>query len=582
MSLDNRQKQYIKKKLRKIPLAEIAEDLGVSEEEILDYLKKKWPQEKYERFLKSRFEGDSISDAGTEPFSFLNFFKENKLALGFLALLVFLSYANSFGNGFVSDDVGVFLKSENFRHFSSVFSGPVHFSVPALFQYVAFHIGGLHPFTFRIINIFFHLGCVGLVYILLALSMDKRVAIIAASIFAVHPILTESVSWISGGLYAMYAFFFLLSFLFYLFSKSDKKYFKYAVIFFILSVLSSEKAMALFLVFFLYEFSFGNLKYSWRKIMPFFSISFVLLLVYALKIGGRVSDVSSASYQQGGGGGLYNPLIQIPVAIGSYLKLIFWPSRLTLYQTEMSFSQGQYLVLILITLAYLGAIFWSWRKNKNVFFWLVFFVITLLPTLTPLKISWIVAERYVYLGTLGIIVVVAMFFDKMLKLNENAKMVGYFVLVVIVATLSARTIIRNKDWKSEDTLWIATAQVAPSGQQIHNNLGDVYARQGDLPKAVDEFKKAIEINPNYADAYHNLANTYQQMNQFDLAIENYQKALSINPQLWQSYQNMAAIYFNQGDFQKALDSIQKALEIDPQNPQLQNNLKVIEAKMQGQ
>jgi Tfp pilus assembly protein PilF len=45
---------------------------------------------------------------------------------------------------------------------------------------------------------------------------------------------------------------------------------------------------------------------------------------------------------------------------------------------------------------------------------------------------------------------------------------------------------------------------------------------------------------------------------------------------------LASIYFDAGDFQKALDSIQKALEIDPQNPQLQNNLKVIEAKMQGQ
>ena len=581
MSLDNRQKQYIKKKLRKIPLSEIAADLGVSEDDILDYLKKKWPREKYERFLKSRFEAKSGSEEDGEPFSFWNFLSENRLVLAFLALLAIVSYANSFGNGFVSDDIGSFLKNENLGKFSLIFSGPAHFSLSAFFQFFAFHIGGMHPFTFRAINILFHLGSVFLIYTLLSLSVNKRVAVIAAALFAVHPILIESVSWISGSPYSMSAFFFLLSFLFYLFSDSDKKYFRYAVFSFILSIFASEKAMALFLIFALYEVSFGSLKYNWKKVMPFFSISFVLLLLYVFKVGSRVSSVEAQSYQTGGGG-MYNPLIQIPVAVGSYLKLIFWPARLTLYQTEMSFSQGQYLILLFIFLVYIGAIFWSWRKNKNVFFWLVFFVITLLPTLTPLKISWIVAERYVYLGTLGIIVVVAMLFDKILKLNENAKMVGYFALVVIVAALSVRTIIRNKDWKSEDTLWIATAQVAPSGQQIHNNLGDVYARQGDMQKAVDEFKKAIEINPNYADAYHNLANTYQQMNQFDLAVENYQKALSINPQLWQSYQNLAAIYFNQGDFQKALENIQKALEIDPQNPQLQNNLKVIEAKMQGQ
>lgn len=580
--LDNRQKQYIKKKLRKITLAEIAADLRVSEDDILDYLKKKWPREKYERFLKNRLEGDSISDTDGEPFSFFNFFKENKLVLGFLALLVFLSYVNSFGNGFVSDDVGVFLKSEAFKHLSTVFNGPMHFSVWAFFEYVAFHIGGLHPFTFRIVSILFHLGNVWLVYMLLTLSIDKRVAVIAASIFAVHPILTESVSWISGGLYAMYSFFFLLSFLFYLFSENDKKYFKYAVIFFVLSILSSEKALALFLVFALYEIAFGSLKYNWKRVMPFFSISFFLLLIYTLKIGGRVSDVSSASYQQGGGGGMYNPFIQIPVAIGSYLKLIFWPSHLTLYQTEMAFTQGQFLLLLFIFFVFLGAVVWSYFKNKNYFFWLVFFFITLLPTLTPLKISWIVAERYVYLGTLGIIVVVAILLDKLLKLNENAKMVGYFALVVIVAAFSARTIIRNKDWKSEDTLWAATAEVAPSGQQIHNNLGDVYARQGDMQKAVDEFKKAIEINPNYADAYHNLANTYQQMGQFDLAVENYQKAVAINPQLWQSYQNLAAIYFNAGQSDLALENIKKALEVNPSDQNLKQNVQVIEAKVQGQ
>ncbi len=575
MGLDNLQKNYIKKNLRNYPISKIAADLELPESEILDYLKKRWSPEKYERFLRNRFVDKSASEQGAVSFSFLNFFRENRLVLPFLAALVLVSYANSFGNGFVSDDIGGFLRNENIGKFSNVFSGPVHFSLSAFFQFIAFHIGGMHPFTFRIINIFSHLGCVIMIYLLLTLSMKKQIAFVAAALFAVHPILTESVSWISGGLYSMYAFFFLLSFLFYLFSESDKKYFRYSIFFFILSVLSSEKAMALFLVFALYEISFGSLKYHWKKILPFFSISFFLLIFYALKIGYRVSAVESQSYQQTGGG-IYNPLIQIPVAIGSYLKLIFWPAKLTLYQTEMSFSQGQYIALFLIFLAFLGALFWSWRKNKDVFFWLAFFFITLLPTLTPFKISWIVAERYVYLGTLGIIVVVAMAVNKILNFGENGKMAGYFLLILIVGMLSARTIIRNKDWKSEDSLWISTAQVAPSGQQIHNNLGDVYARQGDMQKAVEEFQKAIEINPNYADAYHNLGNTYQQMGQQDAAIENYQKALEINPKLWQSYQNLAAVYFAQGQFDLAEENVRKALEVNPGDKNLEGALKYIQ------
>ncbi|MCX6762341.1 MAG: tetratricopeptide repeat protein [Candidatus Moranbacteria bacterium] len=574
MNLDSFQKNYIKKNLRNHSVSKIAADLGLPEGDILGYLKKKWSPEKYERFSRNRFAAESTPEQTKITFSFLNFFLENRLALGFLALLVFASYANSFFNGFVSDDVSGFLNNANIGHLSSVFSGPAHFSVMAFFQYIAYHIGGLHPITFRIINIFFHLGCVVLIYLLLTLSMKKQIAFIAAAIFAVHPILTESISWISGGLYSAYAFFFLLSFLFYLFSESNKRYFRFSVIFFVLSVLSSEKAMALFLIFALYELAFGSLKYNWKKILPFFSISIFLLIVYALKIGYRVSAVESQSYQTGGG--MYNPLIQVPVAIGSYLKLLIWPARLTLYQTEMSFSQGQYIALLLIFLAFLGALFWSWRKNKDVFFWLAFFAVTLLPTLTPFKISWIVAERYVYLGTLGIIVVAAMALSKILEFSENGKMAGYFLLILIVGTLSARTILRNKDWKSEDSLWIATAQVAPSGQNIHNNLGDVYARQKDYAKAIGEFKKAIEINSNYADAYHNLGNTYQQMGQLDLAIENYQTALEINPKLWQSYQNLAAIYFNRGQFDLAEGNIKKALEVNPGDKNLEEALEYIQ------
>jgi len=580
MGLDNFQKNYIKKNIRHLPISKIAADLELAEEEVFGYLKKKWSKEKYEKFVRNHSGPKISSSENNISFSFVNFFRENRFSLALLTLLVLGVYANSFGNEFVSDDIGGFLRNPNIGKFSSITGNPMHFSLPGFFQFFAYHIGGLNPFAFRIINILSHLGCAFLIYILLSLSMKKKIAIIAASIFAVHPILIESVSWISGGLYSIYSFFFLLSFLFYLFSENNRKYLYYSIAFFALSIFSSEKATVLFLVFILYELAFGSIRHNWKIILPYFSISFVLLILYISKIGYRVSSIESQSYQSTEG--IFNPFVQIPVALGSYLKLIFWPAKLTLYQTEMMFTQGQYILFILITLVFFSAVIWGYFKNKNIFFWLAFFFITLLPTLTPFKISWIVAERYVYLGTLGIIVIVAILFDKILKLNENAKMVGYFALIVIIASLSVRTIIRNKDWKSEDTLWLATAQVAPSGQQIHNNLGDVYARQGNLEKAVEEFKKAIAINPNYADAYHNLANTYQQIGQVDLAVENYQKALEINPQIWQSYQNLAAIYFNSGQYDIAEENIKKALEINPSEENLQQNLQIIQSKMQGQ
>ncbi|MDD3486872.1 MAG: tetratricopeptide repeat protein [Candidatus Moranbacteria bacterium] len=574
MGLTNRQKQHIKKNIRALPLEKIAEELDLPEKEILKYLKKKWPSEKYRDFVRGG--GEKTADDGPASLAFrpLTFLSENRFVFILLIFLVFAVYLNSLGNAFVSDDVPTLMNNSQAGSFGQIFSGPFLFSPRLLFNFLVIHIGGLHPASFRIINILFHFGSSLLVFLVVSWMAGRTVGIAAAALFAVHPILIESVTWISGAPYSQYGFFFLFSFLFYLLSKREKKYIYYSIVFYLLAVMSSEKAIGLFLVFFLYEFSFGNLRHYWKKILPFALSSIGLIMFYVSKIGGRTQELSATTYQSTSG--FYNPFVQVPIAIGSYLKLIFWPDKLSLYQTEMNFTQESFSALAVVSLVFLGVVVWSYFKNKKIFFWLAFFFITLLPTLTPLKISWVVAERYVYLGTLGIIVAVVILWEKIVNLNENGKMVGYFLLALAVVGLSVRTIYRNRDWRNEDTLWVATARVAPSGQQIHNNLGDMYSRQGDMQKAIEEFSMAIQINPNYADAYHNRGNTYQQIGQNDLAIADFQKAASINPNLWQSYQNMASIYFNAGNYGLAEENIKKALEINPSDPTLQQNLQTIE------
>ncbi|MFH1388643.1 MAG: tetratricopeptide repeat protein, partial [Patescibacteria group bacterium] len=202
------------------------------------------------------------------------------------------------------------------------------------------------------------------------------------------------------------------------------------------------------------------------------------------------------------------------------------------------------------------------------------FVISLAVTLTPFRISWIVAERYVYLGSIGVIVIFSMFVNWVLG---RYKLQGLYwsLLILIVFPLSIRTIIRNADWKSHDTLWLATAKYSPNSPQNHNNLGDYYGRMGDQETAIIEFKKAIELKPNYADAYHNLANTYQQLERFDEAVENYQKAIEFNPGLWQSYQNLGVIYYHQKNFDEALKYFKESLKINPNNDNLQKLVDVI-------
>ena len=396
--------------------------------------------------------------------------------------------------------------------------------------------------------------------------------IYVASVFAVHPILIESVSWISGGFYVQYSFFLLLSLFLYILARGRvRRWYYLSIIAFFLSLTSSEKGIVFPLILCVWEISNQTTRKNWKKLVPYFSLSFIWGIILALQLGSHTKALETQYYLEASG--LHNPLVQIPVAVGSYLQLFFLPLSLSLYHSEFILSGFSYLVYLSLFITYLGAIVYSFKKNKLVFFWLVFFILSLGVTLLPLKISWVIAERYVYLGTASLVVVFSMLLHYVFKKNKFRGRA--FIIGIIVLLLAIRTIVRNNDWQDQDSLFLSLGKTAPSDPKTHNNLGDVYARRGDLNRAVEEFKQAIVLNPRYADAYHNLANTYQQIGKLDLALANYQKAVEINPRLWQSYQNMAAIYADKKKYEQAINYMSRASSINPGNIGLKTNVGII-------
>lgn len=497
------------------------------------------------------------------------FIQKNRLTLLFLLILVLVTYINSLNNVFLSDDLAEIVNNPNIGNLGfAVGNHPFGF-IRLIFYWLAFHIGGLNPLFFRSINIFFHTGSVFLIYPLFTLTHSKRLGLFVAAIFAVHPAISEAVVWISGGSYPQYTFFFLLSFLFYILSTKRRLFYLLSLIFYLLSFMSHpQMPLSLFLIFPLWELAFGNLKKNWPKTIPFLLLSLAYVLIALGALPERETTLQTTHYQEAG---MDNPFLLIPIAITSYFELIFFPRILTLYHSELGFSQIQFAARFLITVVFLVAVLISFKKNRFIFFWSSFFLIALSPTLTPFKLNWIVAERYLYLPILGILTIIGLGLDNLAR-SFKLKQASYILFITVVVLLSARTIVRNIDWKNEDNLWIATGKTSPSSPNTHNNLGDVYGRRGDKLAALREFQKAIELKPNYGDAYHNLANTYLELSQPDKALENYQNALKFNPTLWQSYQNIAAIYFQQKEYDLAIQNLQKAISINPKNLNLRNNL----------
>ncbi|MBI2641807.1 tetratricopeptide repeat protein, partial [Candidatus Roizmanbacteria bacterium] len=435
----------------------------------------------------------------------VEFVKRHWIWLLLLTFLVLASYGNSLTNEFVSDDIGSIPGNPALQSINYIFNNPTFFArtIP---YYFAFKIGGTNPLFFRLINIIFHIGNVWLVYIIFLFLTNKRVALLTAAIFAVHPLLIESVAWISGGVYSQYTFFLLLSFFLYIKFSQNRFIYLLSLFAFLFALSTSEKAAVLPLIIVAYEFSVGDLKKHWKKIVPYFLmvVAWVIIL-FSLRLSERVEFLESQFHLQKG---FDNPIYQIPIAIVSYLKLIFFPLTLSFYHSELRFSFLQYFVYLFFFLIYLAGLGISYAKNRLIFFWLMFFFLSLLPTLTPFRISWVVAERYVYLGSIGIIFVFSYFLTK-LATKEAYKQVIIIVSICLVLLLSIRTIRRNMDWKNHDTLWPATLKTSPSSPVTHNNMADVYSRQGDIKNAERELLTAIHLNPNYADAYHNLANIYK-------------------------------------------------------------------------
>ena len=496
--------------------------------------------------------------------------KENYLYLAALAVLVFVTYISSLNHAFVADDIPGILNNPEITKTSYIFSNPLTLVKNILYFAIA-KLFGRTPAAFRMLNIFLHLGNVWLIFLLISHLLNRKTALFTAALLAAHPLQTEAVTWISGGQYSRYSFFLLLALMLYILSDENRKFYLASIGSFLLALLVSEKAMVLPFILLALEFSCQSLKKNWKKLVPYFALGGTWVLIFVGKIGQRLSDIETLHYQTPQ---TASPLTQIPIAISSYLELIFWPKDLTLYHSEMRFSSVGFYSRLVVFLAFLGAVAWTYKKNKVAFFWLSFFVIALLPTLAPFGISWIVAERYVYLGAIGVFTVVAMGIKKIGDKFGDPN-IPYIILVPILLALTARTVIRNQDWKNQDTLWLAAAKTSPSSPQNHNNLGDLYGRRGDLERSAEEFKKAVELNPGYADAYHNLGNTYQQMGKIGEAITNYQKAAELNPRLWQSYQNLAAIYFGLGELELAKEWMEKAVATNPENQNLRRNLEVI-------
>ena len=108
-----------------------------------------------------------------------------------------------------------------------------------------------------------------------------------------------------------------------------------------------------------------------------------------------------------------------------------------------------------------------------------------------------------------------------------------------------------------------TIELNPNYADGHSNLGAMLVRQGKLAEAAASFKRTLEIKPDYAEAYNNLGNILKGQGKLDEALESYKRALEIKPDYPVAYNNLGNALKDQGKLDEAVASCKRALEIKP-------------------
>jgi len=509
---------------------------------------------------------------------FWEIIKKDWVYLLIISVLAVLLYVNAMRGGFVSDDYATITQDPGIGNFWHMMTLNTFGNSMNLSNFLIYKIfGNSNPIPYHIMSLMWFLVFNVLGYVLVRLvTKSDLVAKLTMLLFVFHPIHVEAVSWIAGRIYVILAVYICASVINFIYFIDNGKY-KYLIwsgIFFLLAFCTDRpRPFGVFLIIALYVLYIGW-KGIWKKYSKYFAlllgVGLVALVISWPYINTRINVVNGG--YNATDSIFYNPLFQYPTAITNYLQLLWFPINLTLYHT-MYVLPGWLNWSILLN--YLVLIVYFYFKDRRYFFALAFIFVSVAPSISPIKVSWLVAERYIFLGSLGF----CWFLGLLINDHwQKFKIVAPTVLVSLLIYYGVRTYTRNIDWQTNHNLWVNTCQVSPNSHNAWNNIGDDYDKLKEYDNAVKGFTQSVLVKPNYADAYHNRANIFFKTGRLDLARESYDIALRISPTLYQTYLSLTQIDLTEKKVDLALAHASKAVELQSSNPQAMFILGVVNAQ----
>lgn len=530
--------------------------------------------------------------------------RKERLLVGAILLITFLGFANSLNGEFVYDDRLQVLKNPTIKSLSNIprmltesvwqfmnqgAAGPVGpyyrplFNVALIINYQLFEF---NVFGWHLVSVLFHLAVTLLVYLLARrFGLSFQVAAIAAFVFGIHPVHSESVAWVSGIPDPMAAVFILTSILVYeRYREAPGRWRRLGVstALALMAMLSKETSMALPVFLAVREAldrqageTLANVgSRIAKRTAPFFAVTALYLVLRYLVLGFLRQDEPNSA-----GIPFTHVLLTIPSVLLSYARMLFVPYPLAVVYDRtyvQSVADPWFWLAGLGVVLILGAAVWLVRSSPVGRRALALLILFLLPVLNLKAFrpeESLLHDRYLYLPSIGFSLLVAMALmwiaDRWRDRLWSAPLAAVIVIGVVVFGL---TVNQNRTWQSETAMAGHALELYPHWPFLHNYLGANYSLSGRWSEAEQEYLEAIKYRANYYDAYSNLGDACREQGKLADAEQAYLKSIEDGAPYADTRYNLGVTYTSMNRLPEAEQALGSALEIQPNLVKARYNL----------
>jgi Flp pilus assembly protein TadD len=512
----------------------------------------------------------------------------DQVLIGLLILLAVLCYGNSLFNGFVYDDEQQILQNpyvKSWHYLPQIFSTTVWSFVGAagttnyyrpLMTFTFLVLWQLFkdiPFGFHLFNVTLNAAVVVLVFVAgRRLFQDRRVAWLAAALFAIHPVHTEVVDWIAAVPELEVTFFVLLTL--WLFTKQDKSSWRFqmaSVTSFALALLCKEPALmfAPLAVAFEHFVRPDNDQTSFaaktRRYLPLCTVAAAYLLL-RIMLFGKLAPV------------LQHPKITWPQAIYSafaliagYAKYLFWPAPLSafhVFHPSTSLLEPPVILGLMAVGFAVALVIYLHKRAPAAAFCILWMGITIAPMLNA---RWMAAnvftERYLYLPSVGFCWLVAWYTINLWDRTPAPARWPHRHMAVAAAAVAllavSSTVLRNRVWRDDMTLYTRTLQTNPDAAVIRSNLGSLYFDAEQFDRALQEWQLALAQKPDNVVTMNALGILYTRVGRFADADAMFKQAMAAKPLWGDAHFSYGLLLQKNGDLAGALSEFKTAVTLSP-------------------